>query len=146
MHGDSNGDPRPGDGSSPLAPATDGGGAPEAKRAWFQLTLLQLLVILNVLGCLMVAAIPRLRVARAQANTRACYTNQKTMACALEMFNLDKMTKVDVINDDFVRVLKSESYLAEYPVDPGQETTNLSANYQYTGAGCGIKCTVHGQP
>ncbi|MBI4863829.1 MAG: hypothetical protein HY815_26765 [Candidatus Riflebacteria bacterium] len=61
------------------------------------------------------------RIAIDRSATRACYANQKTVAGALEMYHLDKGTKLDPRRDleSFWEPLKSGGYLQHTPRDPG---------------------------
>jgi hypothetical protein len=82
---------------------------------------------------------------RERPNIRACYANQKTISGAVEMYNLDKGTKVTTLDAHFFEVLKSGGYLQSIPQDPGQGSGS-SSNYQMTAGGPnGIRCKVHGQ-
>lgn len=78
---------------------------------------------------------------RPKSYTRACYANQKTIAGAVEMYNLDHKTKRDVLDDAFFNALKSGGYLQSIPQDPGSGAGS-SSNYQLMGTN--FRCTVHG--
>jgi hypothetical protein len=85
-----------------------------------------------------------LHAARERANTRACYANQKTIAGAVEMYNLDRMTRRSDIGRAFCEELVSRGYLQSVPNDPGQGGPESASNYSSTAGGNGIKCTIHG--
>lgn len=78
-----------------------------------------------------------------RGNTYACYANQKTLAGALEMYNLDRHAHARLDPAAF-RVLQSGGYLQSIPQDPGQGP-GTSGNYRSTRASHnGVTCTVHG--
>jgi len=106
-------------------------------------TLIELMIVIAIIGVLAAIAVPNFKAARERANTRACYAKQKTIAGAMEMYNLDKNTKRTVLDGPFFTSLKSGGYLQAVPQDPGQGTGSSSA-YQFTAAGNGIKCNNHG--
>jgi type IV pilus assembly protein PilA len=107
-------------------------------------TLIELMIVIAIIGVLAAIAVPNFQAARRRANIRACYANQKTIAGAVEMYNLD-------FNQDITTLtglggasgkLKTEGYLQEWPNDPGQGSAN---NYSMTGtSGNGITCSKHG--
>jgi len=80
---------------------------------------------------------------RIQANTRACYANQKTIAGAMEMYNLDKNTRRTALDGMFFMQLKSGGYLQAIPQDPGAGAGS-SGSYKDTGTGNGVRCVTHG--
>ena len=87
--------------------------------------------------------VPNIHATRERANFRACYANQKTLAGALEMYNLDKCTRVTKLDDAMCRVLQSGGYLPTVPQDPG-DGTGGSSHYAWTPRGNGIVCSRHG--
>jgi len=105
-------------------------------------TLIELMIVIAIIGVLAAIAVPNFKAARERANTRACYANQKTVAGALEMYNLDKNTRCTALGSVWQQ-LKSGGYLQSVPQDPGQGTGS-SSNYQWTPGGNGIKCGSHG--
>jgi len=94
-------------------------------------------------GLLAAISVPGYRTSRERANSRACYANQKTLAGSLEMYNLDKATRVTVLDRAMWRALKSGGYLGSIPQDPGQGSGS-SGNYQWTPGGNGMRCATHG--
>jgi len=104
-------------------------------------TLIELMIVIAIIGVLAAIAVPNFKAARERANTRACYANQKTVAGAMEMYNLDKNTKRTDLSGMW-SALKSGGYLQSVPNDPGSGTGS-SAQYSYTGSGNGVKCGVH---
>ncbi|MBI4865034.1 MAG: hypothetical protein HY815_32965 [Candidatus Riflebacteria bacterium] len=96
-----------------------------------------------VVGVLAAIAVPNFKEARLRANFRACYANQKTVAGAIEMYNLDKNTKAPKLDQALFETLKKEGYLQAIPSDPGQGPDTWS-HYQMVDSGSGITCSVHG--
>jgi len=95
-------------------------------------------------GALAAIAVPNFKAARERANFRACYANQKTVAGALELYNLDKNTKIRELTPQVWQDLKTGGYLQIVPIDPGQGEGSAS-NYYFTDkASSGIACRVHG--
>lgn len=121
-------------------------GVPEKKPepAWKKLVpaWTTLFIIGGILFVLAAIATPKFAGARHRANTRACYANQKTIVGAIEMYNLDKKTKVTELSVA-LPALKSGGYLISVPDDPG-EGRETSDHYKLTTTGNGISCRVHG--
>jgi competence protein ComGC len=74
---------------------------------------------------------------------RSCMANQKTLAGAIEMYTLDKNTKVTEVTPALLSELKRDGYLRAIPADPGSGPGSES-NYYRTPGGIGIACRVHG--
>jgi hypothetical protein len=77
-----------------------------------------------------------------RANSRACYANQKTLAGALEMYNVDRKSRLP-FDPALYGPFKSGGYLQSIPQDPGQGY-GTSGNYKATDSINGITCRVHG--
>jgi prepilin-type N-terminal cleavage/methylation domain-containing protein len=107
-------------------------------------TLIELMIVIAIIGVLAAIAVPNFRAARERANTRACYANQKTIAGAVEMYNLDKNTRRSDIGASFCATLVSGGYLQSVPNDPGQGGSSTASDYAFTVGGNGIKCSIHG--
>ncbi len=88
-------------------------------------------------------SVPNFRAARERANVRACYANQKTIAGAVEMYNLDNNTLRTDVGLTFLDELVEGGYLQTIPRDPGQGSRSGS-NYHAAHGGAGIACQVHG--
>ena len=116
---------------------------PPKKRTRWRKLLFELALVLTILGVLSAMAVPNFGTNRERLNTRACYANQKTIAGAMEMYNLDKNTKRTQLDAAWFTALHSGGYLQTLPQDPGQGG-GTSANYQATDTGSGIKCITHG--
>ena len=106
-------------------------------------TLIELMIVIAIIGVLAAIAVPNFKAARERANTRACYANQKTCVGAVEMYNLDKNTKVTDIGSIWTS-LKTGGYLQSTPDDPGQGAGTKSHYILVSGNGNGISCSVHG--
>ena len=65
-------------------------------------TLIELMIVIAIIGVLAAIAVPNFRKARERANQRACYANQKTVAGALEMYNLDNNKSITQLGSDTV--------------------------------------------
>ena len=77
-----------------------------------------------------------------RANAYACWANQKTIAGALEMYNLDMNTSVKKLDSHMFSKLKEHKYLRTIPQDPGYGSDS-SCHYKLTPQG-DIYCTHHG--
>lgn len=79
-----------------------------------------------------------------RANIRACFANQKTLAGAVEMWNLDKNVRVADLDPGLLAALKAEGYLQSIPNDPGFGA-GTSDRYVLLPEGLdGIACLAHG--
>lgn len=103
-----------------------------------------LLASLGAAYAVIVVVIPQQRAPIGRANTRACYANQKTLAGAIEMYNLDKNTLREPVDAAFLEALKSGGYLQSPPEDPG-EGPRTGSHYRSTRGGNRVTCDVHGQ-
>ena len=106
-------------------------------------TLIELMIVIAIIGVLAAIAVPNFRAARERANTRACYANQKTIAGALEMYNLDNNTKIEKLGDDIGGALVKGGYLQTQVDDPGAGGSTFN-HYVFKSDGNGIECSVHG--
>jgi len=81
-------------------------------------TLIELMIVIAIIGVLAAIAVPNFRRARERANQRACYANQKTIAGAIEMYNLDYNTSITTMSDgDCLSTLQGNGYLADLRSD-----------------------------
>lgn len=105
-------------------------------------TLIELMIVIAIIGVLAAIAVPNFRRARERANQRACYANQKTIAGALEMYNLDYSTSITDISKTIMESqLRANGYLQSVPQDPGGGPDSAD-NYKLTNGD--IACTIHG--
>ncbi len=104
-------------------------------------TLIELMIVIAIIGVLAAIAVPNFRRARERANQRACYANQKTIAGAVEMYNLDYCTSVTTLDGSVFTNLKDAGYLQSIPDDPGGGIGS-SGNYVLTNGD--ISCSIHG--
>jgi hypothetical protein len=96
---------------------------------------------LGVFLLLAAIATPKFAASRKRADERACYSNQKTIAGAIEMYNLDFHTNVTELAP-YREALESIGYLQSFPTDPGG---GPAENYHFSlDAGNGISCKKHG--
>lgn len=100
-------------------------------------------ISIPAVGALAAIAVPNFRRARRRASFRACYANQKTLAGAIEMYNLDYNLNVQKLDRALLEKLVSDGYLQSIPDDPGQGEGSW-ANYYLTETTNGIACKAHG--
>jgi prepilin-type N-terminal cleavage/methylation domain-containing protein len=106
-------------------------------------TLIELMIVIAIIGVLAAIAVPNFQAARKRANIRACYANQKTIAGAVEMYNLDFNTAIGSLGGIW-DALKTKGYLQSIPNDPGAGGSSNSNYTLTTESGNGIVCSVHG--
>jgi competence protein ComGC len=97
-----------------------------------------------LVGALAAVAVPNFRAARLRANQRACFANQKTLAGATEMYNLDNNTDVKELTPKFLKQLQQGGYMMSIPSDPGQGKGSRENYYLVHGGNDYIACKVHG--
>jgi len=74
-------------------------------------------------GFLPVAAIavPNFRKARGQARQKACFANMRVIQGAVEMYNMDNPTQLDIVTENELDLLVQGKYLKAMPVKPEAE-------------------------
>jgi hypothetical protein len=88
------------------------------------------------------AAIPNFNVRRGCGSPqRWCYANQKTIAGAIEMYNLDFNVDIRGITPRLQETLVRLGYIQAFPVDPGG---GKGRYVMHQLSGNGIVCTEHG--
>lgn len=105
--------------------------------------LFALVTVVVVLGVMAAIAVPNFQAARSRSNVRACFANQKTIAGAVEMYNLDFNTDISDLRGVW-DALKDNGYLQSLPNDPGAGA-HSHGNYRFDeGSANGITCLHHG--
>ena len=105
-------------------------------------TLVEIVIVCVIIGVLVGLAAPAYERYKHYSYTRACFANQKTVASALQSYNLDRNEK-RADYPDVMQTLYSAGYIRSVPYDPGSGLGS-SAQYQTTVAGFGITCKSHG--
>lgn len=111
---------------------------PKKKGPWWVLILL----LLGIVGTFAAITTPKYAAARYRANTRACYANQKTIAGAIELYNLDHKTTLSDPRTAGAMLVQA-GYLNAEMIDPGSSAPAFES-YEPTPGGNGIRCSVHG--
>ena len=107
------------------------------KRDW-----LSILVILSFIALVIsIITIPGFRKAPERANQRACYANQKTLAGAIEMYEVDSGKSHPVLDEKLFQQLLKEKYLIAIPNDPGDGENSHSNYHRIDGE---LFCLRHG--
>lgn len=97
---------------------------------------------LGVTGVLAAIAIPNYRKAKETAQTKACFANQRVLAGAVEMFNMDQETPIKNLDENVIRTLVEMKYLSNPPVCPSGGIYHSSGDLNDSGS---IRCTIHGE-
>jgi general secretion pathway protein G len=105
-------------------------------------TLIELMVVVAIIGLLLGIAVPNFIESQKKARQKACFANQKTVAGAIVMRDLDKNLKTDKLDDQVWKELKSGGYLQDIPADPGSGKDS-QGNYELTAEG-NVRCKSHG--
>jgi len=107
----------------------------------FIIAAVLLFLLIFVVGILAAIAVPNFKKARERANLRACYANQKTLAGATEMYQLDYNVDVEEITPQFIQKLKTDGYLQSVPTCPGN--SQIVNPYSFNSSQ-NITCKKHG--
>ena len=100
------------------------------------------MIVIAIIGVIMAIAQPAYKRYRDYSNTRACFSNQKTLSSALQAYNLDKNSKRNDI-PAVLPTLADSGYIRVVPDDPGVGPGTWG-DYMGTSLYFGITCKVHG--
>ncbi len=92
-----------------------------------------------------VVSVPNFGAASKRANVRACFANQKTLAGAIEMHNLDFHSTITTLDSETHQKFVTDGYLSYRLNDPGFGP-NTSFHYQVVPQGeyLSMLCIKHG--
>lgn len=111
-------------------------------RAGF--TLIEIMIVCAIIAVLAAIAVPHFKAAREKAHMRACYENQRKIAGAIEMYNLDLNSRISAISADFLNTLVSRQYLKTYPIDPATGDRDAYSIVTLSGDKSSVVCRFHG--
>jgi competence protein ComGC len=87
----------------------------QGKRPWWQISLVEVVIVVSIIGMLAAIAIPGFSSAKKQAREKACYANMRVILGAVEMYNMDHPDPMISIEDSTVAdpasILISKTYL-----------------------------------
>ena len=107
---------------------------------WMIIPIFLVLAVVTA-GIFAAIAVPNFKKARERAQQRACFANQKTIAGAMEMYNLDNNTALTELNPVILRKLQEHGYLMKIPECPSRPQGG--SNYSLEGEH-DVRCRVHG--
>ena len=96
---------------------------------------------IGLVGVLAAMAIPNFKVARASARQKACFSNQRVLQGAVEMYNMD-VSPENMMRKLELSHLVSGNYLKDYPSKP-EPQCNYETSGDLTETGY-VYCTFHG--
>ena len=99
----------------------------------------KLVIVTGGIGILAAAAIPNFKAAKASAREKACFSNQRVLMGAVEMYNMDHDTMMTTLD---IPTLVKEKYLKSAPVGPEPECEYFSIG-DLSGDGV-VACKRHG--
>lgn len=99
----------------------------------------KLVIAVGGIGIIAAAAIPNFKAARGSAREKACFSNQRVLMGAVEMYNMDHDTMMTTLD---IPVLVKEKYLKSAPVGPEPECEYFSIG-DLSGDGV-VACKRHG--
>ncbi len=99
----------------------------------------KLVLAVGGIGIIAAAAIPNFKAARGSAREKACFSNQRVLMGAVEMYNMDHDTMMTTLD---IPVLVKEKYLKSAPVGPEPECEYFSIG-DLSGDGV-VACKRHG--
>jgi type IV pilus assembly protein PilA len=96
-------------------------------------TLVELMVVVLIIGILIAIAVPVFNAARAKAEERTCFSNQRMLEGAFQTYYAaTEATSTDIAND-YV-----PNYMAEIPFCPDEDSTSDQASGGYTMGSSGV--------
>lgn len=96
---------------------------------------------LGATGILAAIAIPNFRMARDKARLKACYSNQRVLTGAVEMYNMDNEKMLLGLNEEIIKILADEKYVRSAPKCPDGGRYISEGDLSSSGK---IKCSKHG--
>jgi competence protein ComGC len=108
-------------------------------------TLIEFFIGLAIIGILAAIAIPNRSRRHGHPRMKACFANQRVLAGAIEMYNMDRNEMIHNLNEDVIDLLVESKYLKAkvvcYDSPPGKyfSTGDLAQDGL-------ISCTRHGNP
>lgn len=104
----------------------------------FPVLLVFLVVVMGVFAAI---ALPNFKKAKERASQRACFANQKVLAGAMEMYNLDNNAQLKELDPEIMRRLVEHGYLMKIPECPSAKQGGRAYSLNDEGD---PKCSVHG--
>ena len=74
-------------------------------------TLLELTILFAIILVLLAIDIPTNKYGSENTRRKACFTNQRNLLGAIEMYNMDHSDKIQVLNDETIEMLIKEKHL-----------------------------------
>jgi prepilin-type N-terminal cleavage/methylation domain-containing protein len=109
-------------------------------------TLIELLVVVLIIGILISIAIPVFTAAKANAERRACFANERTVEGSAHAYEASYGALP--ATDDNIATLQAAlvpSYLATPPSCPANPVKSMTGSYNWTSTGSGaLTCTFSG--
>ncbi|GAB4273436.1 MAG: hypothetical protein Kow0056_00440 [Coriobacteriia bacterium] len=96
-------------------------------------TLVELMVVVLIIGILLAIAIPVFNAAKARAERRACYSNQRNIEGAFQTYRASEEVSPTTMSD------LVPNYIKEAPTCP-----TTGAGYTFDASGTVADCATHG--